>query len=321
MLAIVILFLGLAFLLAFVWRASGLWFDQRDARKKHDQSLVSRLVQVKPKSALARLTSKDWLLIAGVALGTALFTRQPVLTVGSIVVLYMTRAFFGLDPMESRIKTMEENIAWMQTLTYLLQTSKSAWESLRISAKSLPDQVSKELLASLDRANTALGGYVVRLRDALTIYAIRRGDPQVDVIVAMVNANISSSGGSADYKVMEAIQKQLKAELAEQNAAVSARREIFTIAKIMFPTVAIMEAILYVLMGTFIRPYYQTLAGDIVAMLVEGVTVGLLLLFRKFSAPLPETRLITQKTFLDSLDRQIRHTQAASQPQTEGSDA
>ncbi len=319
MLAAVIFALGLASLLSFIWRASGLWFDQKDARRSRDQGLISRLAQVKPRSALTQVSTKDWLLITGVSLGTALFTRQPVLTVGSGVVLYMTRAFFGTDPMESRIKTMEENIAWMQTLTYLLQTSKSAWESLRISAKSLPDQVSKELLASLDQANTTLGGYVVRLRDALTLYAIRRADPQVDVIVAMVNANISSSGGSADYQVMQSIQEQLKAELAEQNAAVSARREIFTIAKIMFPAVVIMEAGLVVLMGAFIRPYYQTMEGNLVAGFVELITIGLLLLFRKFSAPMSETRLIVQKTFMDAMNRQINHAEAAPSQETEGS--
>jgi hypothetical protein len=318
-LAAVIFALGLASLLSFIWRASGLWFDQKDARRSRDQGLISRLAQVKPRSALTQVSTKDWLLITGVSLGTALFTRQPVLTVGSGVVLYMTRAFFGTDPMESRIKTMEENIAWMQTLTYLLQTSKSAWESLRISAKSLPDQVSKELLASLDQANTTLGGYVVRLRDALTLYAIRRADPQVDVIVAMVNANISSSGGSADYQVMQSIQEQLKAELAEQNAAVSARREIFTIAKIMFPAVVIMEAGLVVLMGAFIRPYYQTMEGNLVAGFVELITIGLLLLFRKFSAPMSETRLIVQKTFMDAMNRQINHAEAAPSQETEGS--
>jgi hypothetical protein len=318
-LAAVIFALGLASLLSFIWRASGLWCEQKDARRSRDQGLISRLAQVKPRSALAQVSTKDWLLIAGVSLGTALFTRQPVLTVGSGVVLYMTRAFFGTDPMESRIKTMEENIAWMQTLTYLLQTSKSAWESLRISAKSLPDQVSKELLASLDQANTTLGGYVVRLRDALTLYAIRRADPQVDVIVAMVNANISSSGGSADYQVMQSIQEQLKAELAEQNAAVSARREIFTIAKIMFPAVVIMEAGLVVLMGAFIRPYYQTMEGNLVAGFVELITIGLLLLFRKFSAPMSETRLIVQKTFMDAMNRQINHAEAAPSQETEGS--
>lgn len=306
----VMFLLGLGCVLAFIWHASEIWFDQKAMRRKRNTDLVSRLAQVKPKSALTQLGPKDWLMIAAISGGTALLTRQPVLTIGSAVIIYMTRAFFGVDPMEGRIKTMEENIAWMQTLTYLLQTSKSAWESLQISAKSLPSDTAQELLSSLHQANTSLGGYVVRLRDALTLFAIKRSDPQIDVIIAMVNANLSSSGGSADYEVMKSIQEHLRAELAEQNAAVSARREIFTIAKIMFPAVVVMEAALMVLMGTFIGPYYQTGAGYMVAFVVELVTVALLLLFRKFSAPLPETRLIVPETFMDSLNRQITHSTA-----------
>jgi len=306
--------IGLAGVLGFVWMSSGIWLDQATTRRLRKNELgrrpelVSSLARVKPRSLLSRITGKNWALIALVAAVTALFTRQPVLTVGSAVVLYFTAAFFGTDPMEDRIKTMEQNIAWVQTLTYLLQTSKSAWESLNISAKSLPPDTAKELLSALDRANTTTGGYVVRLRDALTLFAVSRGDPQVDMTVAMVNANISSSGGAADYEVMKSIQEQLKAELTEQNAAVSARREIFTIAKIMFPAVVILEALMMVFMGSFIGPYYRSPAGYLVAVLIEAITIALLFLFRKFSAPLAETRLIVPETFQDSLKRQIQRS-------------
>lgn len=314
MLADALMVMGLAGVLGFVWLASGAWLDRVGARRRRTADigrrpeLVSSLARVKPRSLLSRITSKNWALIALIAAATALFTRQPVLTVGSAVVLYFTAAFFGTDPMEDRIKTMEQNIAWVQTLTYLLQTSKSAWESLNISAKSLPPDTAKELLSALDRANTTTGGYVVRLRDALTLFAVSRGDPQVDMTVAMVNANISSSGGAADYEVMKSIQEQLKAELTEQNAAVSARREIFTIAKIMFPAVVILEALMMVFMGSFIGPYYRSPAGYLVAVLIEAITIGLLFLFRKFSAPLAETRLIVPETFQDSLKRQIQRS-------------
>ena len=221
--------------------------------------------------------------------------------------LYLTRAFFARDPMEDRLKSMEDNIVWMQTLTYLLQTSKSSWESLLISAKSLPEGPAGELRASLHQANKSISGYVIRLRDALTLFALKRADPQIDVVVAMVNANLSSSGTEQDYHVMAEIQAQLKSELVEQSAAVSARREIFTIAKIMFPAVVIMETALAAMMGNFILPYYKTAQGYALAAVLELLTIGLLMLFRKFSAPLPETRLIVPQTFLEVLNRQIAH--------------
>ena len=263
MVASVIFILGLVFLLFALWELSGIWFEQKDSRKLRSKVLVSRLATIRPKAAMTELALKDWALIIAVVVPTAIFTRQPILTLGAGLVLYLTRAFFGKDPMEARLKTMEDNIVWMQTLTYLLQTSKSAYESLEISAKALPEETGRQLKESLLRANTSIGGYVIRLRDALTMFAIRRADPQVDVVVAMVNANITSSGTTQDYKVMQQIQEQLKSELIEQNAAVSARREIFTIAKIMFPMVVIMESALSVMMGNFIEPYYRTAKGDV----------------------------------------------------------
>lgn len=318
MLASLLFLVGLLSLLGFLWVFSGLWANQLDLRRKSGYSLVSRLATIKPKSAWAKVTTRDWALITLVAVPTAIFTRQPILTVGSAVILYLTRAFFGKDPMESRLKTMEDNIAWIQTLTYLLQTSKTAWESLLISAKALPDDTATELRASLNQTNGTLGGYVIRLRDALTLFAIKKADPQIDVVVAMVNANISSSGGQQDYRVMHTIQEQLKSELIEQNAAVSARREIFTIAKIMFPAVVIMESALSVMMGNFILPFYQTAQGTMVALVVELLTIGLLFLFRKFSAPLPETRLIIPQTFLETLKRQTSRASAQPEITTDG---
>ena len=312
MVASVIFILGLVFLLFALWELSGIWFEQKDSRKLRSKVLVSRLATIRPKAAMAELALKDWALIIAVVVPTAIFTRQPILTIGAGIVLYLTRAFFGKDPMEARLKTMEDNIVWMQTLTYLLQTSKSAYESLEISAKALPDETGRQLKESLLRANTSIGGYVIRLRDALTMFAIRRADPQVDVVVAMVNANITSSGTTQDYKVMEQIQEQLKSELIEQNAAVSARREIFTIAKIMFPMVVIMESALSVMMGNFIEPYYRTAKGDVVLIFIELMTVGLLVLFRKISAPLPEIRLIVPETFMESLNKNMAKVSAIS---------
>ena len=312
MVASVIFILGLVFLLFALWELSGIWFEQKDSRKLRSKVLVSRLATIRPKAAMTELALKDWALIIAVVVPTAIFTRQPILTLGAGLVLYLTRAFFGKDPMEARLKTMEDNIVWMQTLTYLLQTSKSAYESLEISAKALPEETGRQLKESLLRANTSIGGYVIRLRDALTMFAIRRADPQVDVVVAMVNANITSSGTTQDYKVMQQIQEQLKSELIEQNAAVSARREIFTIAKIMFPMVVIMESALSVMMGNFIEPYYRTAKGDVVLIFIELMTVGLLVLFRKISAPLPEIRLIVPETFMESLNKNMVKVSAIS---------
>ncbi len=312
MVASVIFILGLVFLLFALWELSGIWFEQKDSRKLRSRVLVSRLATIRPKAAMTELALKDWALIIAVVVPTAIFTRQPILTLGAGLVLYLTRAFFGKDPMEARLKTMEDNIVWMQTLTYLLQTSKSAFESLEISAKALPEETGRQLKESLLRANTSIDGYVIRLRDALTMFAIRRADPQVDVVVAMVNANITSSGTTQDYKVMQQIQEQLKSELIEQNAAVSARREIFTIAKIMFPMVVIMESALSVMMGNFIEPYYRTAKGDVVLIFIELMTVGLLVLFRKISAPLPEIRLIVPETFMESLNKNMVKVSAIS---------
>ena len=310
MVASVIFILGLIFFLWALWELSGIWFEQKDSRRSNRKTFVSNLVKIKPKAAMAELGLKDWALIVIVVVPTAIFTRQPILTLGAGLVLYLTRAFFGKDPMEARLKTMEDNIVWMQTLTYLLQTSKSAFESLEISAKALPEKTGNELKECLLRANTSIGGYVIRLRDALTLFALRRADPQVDVVVAMVNANITSSGTTQDYKVMQQIQEQLKSELVEQNAAVSARREIFTIAKIMFPMVVIMESALSVMMGNFIEPYYRTAKGDVVLVFIELLTIGLLVLFRKISAPLPEIRLIVPETFEEAMSKQVHAVSA-----------
>ena len=318
MAASVVFLVGLALLLWAIWDLSGIWFEQKDSHKRRGARLVSRLATIRPKAAMTELSAKDWVLIVAVVVPTAIFTRQPILTVGSGLVLYLTRAFFGKDPMEARLKTMEDNIVWMQTLTYLLQTSKSAWESLMISAKALPEKTGDELRVSLLKANTSVNGYVLRLRDALTMFAIRRGDPQVDVVVAMVNANLTSSGAEQDYKVMQQIQEQLKSELIEQSAAVSARREIFTIAKIMFPMVVIMESALAVMMGNFIEPYYKTVQGDVVLLGIELLTIGLLVLFRKLSAPLPEIRLIVPETFTQTLTKNIANLAAANGSTVEG---
>ena len=312
MAASVVFILGLLFFLGALWELSGIWFEQKNSKKSRGGALVSRLATIRPKAAMTELALKDWALIVIVVVPTAIFTRQPILTLGAGIVLYLTRAFFGKDPMEARLKTMEDNIVWMQTLSYLLQTSKSAFESLEISAKALPEQTGRQLKESLLRANTSINGYVIRLRDALTMFAIRRADPQVDVVVAMVNANITSSGTTQDYKVMQQIQEQLKSELIEQNAAVSARREIFTIAKIMFPMVVIMESALSIMMGNFIEPYYRTAKGDVVLVFIELLTVGLLVLFRKISAPLPEIRLIVPETFMESLNKNMSKISAPS---------
>ena len=315
----ILLFLaGLALLLGAIWSLSGIFFAQKDARRKTGSGFLSRLAVIKPKAASAKVAPRDWILIAAVVAATAIWTRQPVLTLGSGAILYLTRAFFAQDPREERLKSMEDNIVWMQTLTYLLQTSKSSWESLLISAKALPEGTADELRASLYQANTSISGYVIRLRDALTLFALKRADPQIDVVVAMVNANLSSSGTEQDYHVMAQIQAQLKSELMEQGAAVSARREIFTIAKIMFPAVVIMETALAAMMGNFILPYYKTAPGYALAAMIELLTIGLLMLFRKFSAPLPETRLIVPQTFLEVLNRQIAHAGQGAEAATEG---
>jgi hypothetical protein len=296
---------GLVCLLAGLWEVTGIWVEYMKKRRSSKADLIGNVTRTKARAATMRVTTKDWMFILVVSGATAIFTHQPILTVGSAVILYLTRAFFGRDPVEARVVSMEANIIWMQTLSFLLQTSKTAWESLMLSAKSLPADVADDLRENLQLANVSVGGYVIRLRDALTLFAIKREDPQVDVVVAMVNANFTSSGGEADYEVMEQIQDQLKAELAEQGTALSARREIFTIAKIMFPAVVIMESALAVMMGNFVMPYYRTLTGNIVLVVIEAMTVGLILLFRKFSAPLAETRLIVPQTFREKVGRKM----------------
>jgi len=52
-------------------------------------------------------------------------------------------------------------------------------------------------------------------------------------------------------------------------------------------------------------PYYRTLTGNIVLVVIEAMTVGLILLFRKFSAPLAETRLIVPQTFREKVGRKM----------------
>ncbi len=303
--AIYLYLAGLLLVLAGLWGVADLWSAYLQQRRSASRQLVANITRAKTRSALAKMNSKDWIFILGVAIVTAVVTHQPVLTIGAAVILYLTRAFFGKDPMEARVVTMEANITWMQTLSYLLKTSKTAWESLMISAKSLPNDVAEDLRENLHLANVSVRGYVIRLRDALTLFAIKREDPQVDVVVAMVNANFTSSGGDTDYEVMHQIQEQLKDELVEQNTALAARREIFTIAKIMFPAVVIMETLLAAFMGNFILPYYRTVTGNIILVVIEAVSVGLLVLFRKFSAPLPETRLIVPQTFREKLGYQV----------------
>ncbi len=312
--------LGLLCVLGALADLTNVWLERRDARKARAPALVSRLAMVKPDVGAAKVPVQVWVLAVLAAIVTELWTHQIVLAIGGGAVLYMTRLFFGTDPMEGRLASMESNIAWMQNLTYLLQTSKTAWESLMMSAKALPDDAAAELQASLQQSNAQIGGYVIRLRDALTLFAIRRADPQVDVVVALVNANLASSGGAYDYHVMAKIQDQLKSELIEHNAAISARREIFTIAKILFPAVVVMETLLAAMMGNFVLPFYMTPAGYAVALAVEAMTVALLLLFRRFSAPLPETRLIVPQTFLEVLGRHVDRSASASQPAEQGTE-
>jgi hypothetical protein len=296
---------GLLLVLAGLWSVADLWTAARERRRSVSKQLVANITRAKTPSALAQITAKDWSFILGITLLTAVLTHQPVMTIGAAIILYLTRAFFGADPMEARVTSTEANITWMAALTYLLQTSKTAWESLMISANSLPHDVGKDLREALRLANVSIGGHVIRLRDALTLFAVKREDPQVDVVVAMVNANITSSGSETDYEVMHQIKEQLKDDLAEQHTALAARRELFTIAKIMFPTVVIMETLLAAFMGSFIAPYYETVGGNIVLIVIEAVSVALLLLFRKFSAPLPETRLIVPETFREQLGNQV----------------
>lgn len=116
MVASVVFLVGLALLLWAIWDLSGFWFEHKATRKRRGSRLVSRLATIRPKAAMTEVTLKDWVLIAIVTVPTAIFTRQPILTIGTGLVLYLTRAFFGKDPMEARLKTMEDNIVWMQTL-------------------------------------------------------------------------------------------------------------------------------------------------------------------------------------------------------------
>jgi hypothetical protein len=304
---------GVLLLLGGVWGAMRLWGDLSKSQKSATEDSLATLSRTKSATPWGKLATKDWAFIAVVAVATAVLTQNPVMTVGGAVIMFLTRAFFGTDPMEKQVETMEANIAWMQTLSFLLQTSRTAWESLMLSAKSLPDEAAQDLRENLQYATVSVQGYVIRLRDALTLFAIKRGDPQVDVVVAMVNANFTSSGGDADYVVMQQIQEQMKAELLERNAAISARREIFTIAKLMFPAVAIMQPLLGVLMGNFIMPYYQNPKGYALLAFIEGISIGLIFLFRKFSIPLAETRLIVPQTFLEKIGAKIDATETPAE--------
>ncbi|MHB1731857.1 MAG: hypothetical protein ACYCU8_00115 [Ferrimicrobium acidiphilum] len=306
---------GVLLLLGGIWGAMELWGDLFKSQKSVAEDSLASLSRTKVATPWAKVAGKDWIFIIVVAVLTAVLTRNPVMTIGGAVIMFLTRAFFGRDPMELQVETMEANIAWMQTLSFLLQTSRTAWESLMLSAKSLPDDAAKDLRENLQHATVSIQGYVIRLRDALTLFAIKRADPQVDVVVAMVNANFTSSGGDADYVVMQQIQEQMKAELLERNAAISARREIFTIAKLMFPAVAIMQPFLAVLMGNFVMPYYQNATGEILLVFIEAVSVGLIFLFKKFSTPLAETRLIVPQTFLEKISAKMD----AANAQPEGS--
>ena len=304
---------GVLLLLGGIWGAMELWGDLFKSQKSVAEDSLASLSRTKVATPWAKVAGKDWIFIIVVAVLTAVLTRNPVMTIGGAVIMFLTRAFFGRDPMELQVETMEANIAWMQTLSFLLQTSRTAWESLMLSAKSLPDDAAKDLRENLQHATVSIQGYVIRLRDALTLFAIKRADPQVDVVVAMVNANFTSSGGDADYVVMQQIQEQMKAELLERNAAISARREIFTIAKLMFPAVAIMQPFLAVLMGNFVMPYYQNATGEILLVFIEAVSVGLIFLFKKFSTPLAETRLIVPQTFLEKISAKM--DAASAQPE------
>jgi len=296
---------GVLLLLGGVWGAMELWGTLFAAQKSVNEDSLANLSKTKASKPWGKVAGKDWVFIIVVAAATAAFTQNIVMTIGGGVVIFLTRAFFGTDPMEKQVETMEANIAWMQTLSFLLQTSRTAWESLMLSAKSLPEDAAQDLRENLQHATVSIQGYVIRLRDALTLFAIKRADPQVDVVVAMVNANFTSSGGDADYAVMQQIQEQMKAELLERNAAISARRELFSIARLMFPAMAIMQPALAVLMGNFIMPYYHTITGEIVLVVVEIISVGLIFAFRKFSTPLAETRLIIPQTFLEKIGEKI----------------
>lgn len=296
---------GVLLLLGGIWSAMELWSGIFKSQKTVAEDSLASLSRTKVTTPWGKLSSKDWIFIVVVALLTGVLTQSPIMTIGGVTIMFLTRAFFGRDPMELQVETMEANIAWMQTLSFLLQTSRTAWESLMLSAKSLPDDAAKDLRENLQHATVSIQGYVIRLRDALTLFAIKRADPQVDVVVAMVNANFTSSGGDADYVVMQQIQEQMKAELLERNAAISARREIFTIAKLMFPAVAVMQPFLAILLRNFIMPYYQSATGNMILIFVEAMSIGLIFLFKRFSTPLAETRLIVPQTFLEKISAKM----------------
>ena len=103
MLAIPLFLTGLALLLGAIWSLSGIFFAQKDARRKTGSGFLSRLAVIKPKAASAKVAPRDWILIIAVVAATAVWTRQPVLSVGAGAVLYLTRAFFARDPMEDRL--------------------------------------------------------------------------------------------------------------------------------------------------------------------------------------------------------------------------
>jgi hypothetical protein len=312
--AIFIYAAGFLLLLGGIWGAMEMWGILFASQKSVSEDSLANLSKTKASKPWGRVAGKDWVFIVVVAAATAALTQNLVMTIGGGVVIFLTRAFFGTDPMEAQAESMAANIAWIQTLSFLLQTSRTAWESLMLSAKSLPEDAGQDLRENLQHATVSVQGYVIRLRDALTLFAIKRADPQVDVVVAMVNANFTSSGGDADYAVMQQIQEQMKAELLERNAAISARRELFSIAKLMFPAMAIMQPALAVLMGNFIMPYYRTITGEMILVLVEIISIVLIFAFRKFSTPLAETRLIVPQTFLEKIGAKID----AASDKTEG---
>ena len=72
-----------------------------------------------------------------------------------------------------------------------------------------------------------------------------------------------------------------------------------------------MESALSVMMGNFIEPYSRTANGDVVLIFIELLTIGLLVLFRKISAPLPEIRLIVPETFMESLNKSMAKVSAS----------
>ena len=309
--------IGLMLVLAALWYLSDIILERRRDSKDERASLVSSLTSVKQKTTLTKISVKSWIFIGVATLIAGYLTRQVVITLGTGATIYFTLLYFGKDPMEQRVDTMTENIAWLQTLTFLMQTSKSTWDSLLTSTKALSEETAKDLLSSLQASNSNVGGYVIRLRDALTLYAIRKEDPQVDVIVSMINANITSSGVTADITVMEQIQEQLRTDLQEYQLAISARRELFTTAKIMFPAIAIMQAAMGAMLGNFILPYYHTAIGYAISLVIQGISIGLIFLFRKFSQSMPETRLIVPETFAATIERHIREmTQVSPEMET-----